>query len=32
MGLDMYLYLRKYESCSRWSTEDFEKKEEGVLS
>lgn len=26
MGLDMYLYLRKYESCSKWSTKDFEKK------
>lgn len=28
MGLDMYLYLRKYESCSQWSTKDFEKKKE----
>ena len=26
MGLDMYLYLRKHESCSEWSTKDFEKK------
>jgi len=25
MGLDMYLYLRKYEGCSRWD-KDFEKK------
>lgn len=25
MGLDMYLYLRKYESCSQWD-KDFEKK------
>ena len=25
MGLDMYLYLRKYEGCSQWD-KDFEKK------
>ena len=25
MGLDMYLYLRKYESCGQWD-KDFQKK------
>lgn len=28
MGLDMYLYLRKYESCGRWD-KDYEKKVNG---
>ena len=26
MGLDMYLYLRKYESCSKWDKDYLEKK------
>jgi hypothetical protein len=26
MGLDMYLYLRKHESCSQWSTKNFEEE------
>lgn len=27
MGLDMYLYLQKYETCSKWNgTENYEKK------
>lgn len=29
MGLDMYLYLRKYESCCPWNTKDFEKERKG---
>lgn len=28
MGLDMYLYLEKYESCSRYN-DDFEEKKKG---
>lgn len=28
MGLDMYLYLKKYESCGRWDA-NYEQKKEG---
>ena len=28
MGLDMYLYLRKYENCSRWNN-NYEQKKDG---